>query len=136
MTTVDLEQQRLLIGGEWVEASGGGTFERADPLTGEPVTLAAAAGREDARPAVEAAATPRAYGSRVDRKASGQGPRPHAAGVGALVDAGLPPGAVNLIIPAPEDAPDVVDELIAHPATRRVNFTGSSRVGKIVGMKC
>src|SRR4051794_14457568 len=56
MTTVDLEQQRLLIGGEWVEASGGGTFERTDPLTGEPVTLAAAAGRDDARRAVEAAA--------------------------------------------------------------------------------
>ena len=31
MTTVDLEQQRLLIGGEWTEASGGGTFERVDP---------------------------------------------------------------------------------------------------------
>ena len=55
MTTVDLEQQRLLIGGEWVEASGGGTFERTDPFTGEAVTVAAAAGREDARRAVEAA---------------------------------------------------------------------------------
>ena len=55
MTTVDLEQQRLLIGGEWVEASGGGTFERSDPFTGEAVTVAAAAGREDARRAVEAA---------------------------------------------------------------------------------
>ena len=49
MTTVELEQQRLLIGGEWVEASGGGTFERSDPLTGDPVTRAAAAGRDDAR---------------------------------------------------------------------------------------
>ena len=55
MTTVDLEQQRLLIGGEWVEASGGGTFERSDPFTGDAVTVAAAAGREDARRAVEAA---------------------------------------------------------------------------------
>ena len=48
MTTVDLEQQRLLIGGEWTEANGGGTFERIDPFTGDAVTLAAAAGREDA----------------------------------------------------------------------------------------
>jgi acyl-CoA reductase-like NAD-dependent aldehyde dehydrogenase len=55
MTTVDLEQQRLLIGGEWVEASGGATFERSDPFTGDAVTVAAAAGREDARRAVEAA---------------------------------------------------------------------------------
>jgi hypothetical protein len=29
MTTVDLEQQRLLIGGQWVEASGGGTSSAA-----------------------------------------------------------------------------------------------------------
>jgi acyl-CoA reductase-like NAD-dependent aldehyde dehydrogenase len=55
MTTVDLEQQRLLIGGEWVEATGGSTFERSDPLTGHAVTVAAAAGREDAKRAVEAA---------------------------------------------------------------------------------
>src|SRR3954451_13318209 len=55
MSTVDLEQQRLLIGGEWTAASGGGTFERLHPSTGTPATLAAAAGREDARRAVEAA---------------------------------------------------------------------------------
>ena len=56
MTTVDLEQQQLLIGGAWTPASRGATFERTDPFTGEPVTVAAAAGREDARRAVEAAA--------------------------------------------------------------------------------
>jgi benzaldehyde dehydrogenase (NAD) len=56
MTAVDLEQQRLLIGGKWVEASGGGTFERSDPLSGDTVTRAAAAGRDDARKAVDAAA--------------------------------------------------------------------------------
>jgi vanillin dehydrogenase len=56
MTTVDLEQQRLLIGGEWTEAGGGKTFERTDPFNGDTVALAAAAGREDARRAVGAAA--------------------------------------------------------------------------------
>lgn len=246
MTTVDLEQQRLLIGGEWTEASGGNTFEKADPLTGQPVTVAAAAGREDARRAVEAArdafqgwadtpagerrallnraadllmerapevagvmteevggtfgwgmfncdlasrmlreaaaqaysvvgevipsdvpgalamgvrqpagvvvgmapwnapvilstravATPLAYGNTVVLKASEQCPRTHAAVVRALVDAGLPAGAINLISHAPDDAPDLVDELIAHPAVRRVNFTGSTRVGKIIAQKC
>jgi acyl-CoA reductase-like NAD-dependent aldehyde dehydrogenase len=246
MTTVDLEQQRLLIGGEWVEASGGGTFERSDPLTGDTVTRAAAAGRDDARRAVDAAAaafpawaatpagerrtllnaaadtlmesapdiaaamtdevggtfgwgmfncdlasrmlreaaaqaysvvgevipsdvpgslamgvrqpagvvvgmapwnapvilgtraiaTPLAYGNTVVLKASEQCPRTHAAIVRALVDAGLPDGTVNLIIHAADDAPEVVDELIAHPATRRVNFTGSSKVGRLVGIKC
>ncbi len=246
MTTVDLEQQRLLIGGEWVEASGGGTFDRSDPLTGGTVTRAAAAGRADARRAVDAAAaafpawaatpagerrtllnaaadrvmeaapdiaaamteevggtfgwgmfncdlasrmlreaaaqayavvgevipsdvpgslamgvrqpagvvvgmapwnapvilgtravaTPLAYGNTVVLKASEQCPRTHAAIVRALVGAGLPDGTVNLVIHAAEDAPEVVDELIADPATRRVNFTGSSKVGRLIGIKC
>jgi acyl-CoA reductase-like NAD-dependent aldehyde dehydrogenase len=246
MTTVDLEQQRLLIGGEWTEATGGGTFERTDPFTGDAVTVAAAAGRDDARRAVEAAAqafpawaatgagerrallnasadklmeaapdvagvmteevggtfgwgmfncdlaakmlreaaaqaysvvgevipsdvpgslamgvrqpagvvvgmapwnapvilaaravaTPLAYGNTVVLKASEQCPRTHAAVVRALVDAGLPAGVINLISHAADDAPDVVDELIAHPAVRRVNFTGSTRVGKIIALKC
>ena len=246
MTTVDLEQQRLLIGGEWTQAEGGGTFERTDPFTGDAVTVAAAAGRDDVRRAVEAArdafpawaatpagerrtllnaaadklmeaapdvagvmteevggtfgwgmfncdlaarmlreaaaqaysvvgevipsdvpgslamgvrqpagvvvgmapwnapvilatravAMPLAYGNTVVLKASEHCPRTHAAVVRALVDAGLPAGTVNLIIHAPEDAPDVVDELIAHPAVRRVNFTGSTRVGRIVALKC
>src|SRR5688572_272405 len=56
MATTSLEQQQLLIGGEWTAASGGGTFERLDPFTGEAVTVAAAAGRDDARRACDAAA--------------------------------------------------------------------------------
>ena len=86
--------------------------------------------------ATRAVATPLAYGNTVVLKASEQCPRTHAAVVRALVDAGLPAGTVNLIIHAPEDAPDVVDELIAHPAVRRVNFTGSTQVGKIIALKC
>jgi hypothetical protein len=42
MTTVGMEQQRLLIGGEWTPASSGATFERADPLRADAVTVAAA----------------------------------------------------------------------------------------------
>ena len=37
MSTVDLELQALLIGGEWTPASGGATFERVDPYTGAAV---------------------------------------------------------------------------------------------------
>jgi vanillin dehydrogenase len=246
MTTVDLEQQQLLIGGEWTAAAGGGTFDKHDPYTGEPVTSAAAAGRDDARRAVEAAhdafwswaetppaerrmlltqaadllmkraekvaatmteevgatfgwgmfncdlasrmlreaaaqtyavggevipsdvpgalstgvrqpagvvvgmapwnapvilstravAAPLAFGNTVVLKASEQCPRTHAAVVQALADAGVPAGVVNFVIHAAEDAPDVVDELIAHPAVRRVNFTGSTRVGRIIAAKC
>jgi vanillin dehydrogenase len=247
MSTVDLEQhQRLFIGGEWTEATGASTFERADPYTGEPVTQAAAATRDDARRAVDAAqaafrgwadtapaerrallsdaadllverapqvaatmteelgatfgwgmfncdlasrmlreaaaqtyapggevipsdvpgalsfavrqpagvvvgvapwnapvilstravAMPLAFGNTVVLKGSEHCPRTHAAVVHALDDAGLPAGALNLVVHSAEGAPEVVDELIAHPAVRRVNFTGSTRVGRIVAVKC
>jgi acyl-CoA reductase-like NAD-dependent aldehyde dehydrogenase len=82
-----------------------------------------------------AVATPLAYANTVVLKASELCPRTHAALVSALVDAGLPPGAINLITNAPDDAADVVDELIAHPATRRINFTGSSKVGRVIAEK-
>jgi acyl-CoA reductase-like NAD-dependent aldehyde dehydrogenase len=242
MATVDVDVQQLLIGGRWVAASSGRSFEKTNPFTGEAAGSAAAAGREDARAAVEAAkeafpawaaappaqrrellsaaaalllerqeqiaaivteetggtfgwgmfncmlaagmlreaaaqaywvtgevipsdvpgklamgvrqpagvvvgiapwnapvilgtravATPLAYGNTVVLKASEECPRTHAAIAAVLQDAGLPDGVVNLITNAPEDAADVVDELIAHPATRRINFTGSTRVGRII----
>ena len=46
---------RQFIGGEWVDAAGGGTFESRDPFTGETVVDVAAGGREDAARAVTAA---------------------------------------------------------------------------------
>jgi acyl-CoA reductase-like NAD-dependent aldehyde dehydrogenase len=82
--------------------------------------------------ATRAVATPLAYANTVVLKASEICPRTHAAVVQALVDAGLPAGVINLVTNAPRDAADVVDELIAHPATRRINFTGSTRVGRII----
>jgi len=246
MAATDVEQQQLLIGGEWTDASGGGTFERTDPFTGEAVTVAAAGGRDDAIAACDAAAaafaawsstppgerrtllskaadllmerapeiagimteevggtfgwgmfncdlaarmlreaaaqtymvtgevipsdvpgslamgvrvpagvvvgmapwnapvilstravaTPLAYGNTVVLKASEHCPRTHAAVARAIADAGVPAGALNLVTHSSQDAGDVVDALIAHPAVRRVSFTGSTRVGRIVAMKC
>jgi acyl-CoA reductase-like NAD-dependent aldehyde dehydrogenase len=246
MSTVGISRQQLLIGGTWTDAASGSTFVRTDPFTGAPVTEAAAAGREDARRAVEVAqaafpawsatppgerrrlllaaadivaqrapelagvmteevgatfgwgmfncglaagmlreaaaqtysvtgevipsdvpgnlamavrrpvgvvvgvapwnapvilaaravATPLAYGNTVVLKASERCPRTHAALAAAIADAGLPAGAINLVIHARGDAPEVMDELIAHPAVRRVSFTGSSKVGRIVAIKC
>src|SRR5262245_60455894 len=241
MAATDVEQQQLLIGGEWTGASAGGTFERIDPFTGEAVTVAAAAGRDDATAACDAAAaafeawsstppgerrtllskaadvlmerapeiagimteevggtfgwgmfncdlasrmlreaaaqtymvtgevipsdvpgslamgvrvpagvvvgiapwnapvilaaravaTPLAYGNNVVLKASEHCPRTHAAVVRAIADAGVPAGAINLVTHSSDDAPEVLEALIAHPAVRRVSFTGSTRVGRI-----
>jgi acyl-CoA reductase-like NAD-dependent aldehyde dehydrogenase len=84
---------------------------------------------------VRALAAPLAYGNTVVLKASEQCPRTHTAIVDALRDAGVPEGAINLVTNDPEDAAAVVEELIAHPAVRRISFTGSTRVGRIVAEK-
>jgi vanillin dehydrogenase len=55
MATTEMTRQQLLIGGDWTDASSGGEYEQSFPCTGESVGSAAAAGREDARAAVEAA---------------------------------------------------------------------------------
>lgn len=51
-------------------------------------------------------------------------------------EAGLPKGVLNVLTVAPEDNPKVIEAMIKHPAVRHVNFTGSSRVGSIIGETC
>jgi acyl-CoA reductase-like NAD-dependent aldehyde dehydrogenase len=50
-------------------------------------------------------------------------------------EAGLPPGVLNVITSTREQAADVGDELIANPAVRRISFTGSTEVGRIIAEK-
>ncbi len=85
---------------------------------------------------VRAVATPLACGNTVVLKGSELCPATHGLIVEALQDAGLPPGVVNFVTNAPADAAAVVEAMIAHPAVRRVNFTGSTRVGKIIASVC
>jgi acyl-CoA reductase-like NAD-dependent aldehyde dehydrogenase len=46
--------------------------------------------------------------------------------------AGLPAGVLNIVTHAPGAAGPIGDVLIEHPAVRRLNFTGSSRVGRMI----
>jgi benzaldehyde dehydrogenase (NAD) len=85
---------------------------------------------------VRAIAMPLACGNTVVLKGSELCPATHGLIAEALQEAGLPPGVVNFITNAPQDAAAVVDAMIAHPAVRRVNFTGSTRVGKIIAQTC
>ena len=81
---------------------------------------------------VRAIAMPIACGNTVVFKASECCPAVHRLIGTALQEAGLPAGVLNIITNAPEDAPDVVAALIDHPAVRHINFTGSTRVGRII----
>ncbi|RWX14061.1 aldehyde dehydrogenase [Rhizobium hidalgonense] len=86
--------------------------------------------------ATRAIAMPIACGNSVILKASEQCPGTHRLIATALTEAGLPAGVINVLTNAPEDAPEIVAALIAHPAVRRVNFTGSTKVGKIIAETC
>jgi acyl-CoA reductase-like NAD-dependent aldehyde dehydrogenase/ABC-type branched-subunit amino acid transport system ATPase component len=85
---------------------------------------------------VRAIATPLACGNTVILKGSENCPRTHQLIVEAFHDAGFPPGVVNYITNAPADAGAVVEAMVSHTAVRRVNFTGSTRVGKLLAMTC
>src|SRR5215216_3850693 len=232
----------LHIGGEWVEASGGKTFEDNDPFTGEIVASVPAGTREDARRAIEAGAeafpawsqTPPAARQQIFLKAAdvlearseeiaawltretgstfgfaifqlhfvpglfrqaaalpympmgevipsdtgtfAMGLRRPVGVVGAIApwnaalilsarsiaaplalgntvvakpseespvvggllwaeifaEAGLPDGVLNVVTRAPGDAGPIGQELVEHPAVRRLNFTGSTATGRTV----
>lgn len=85
---------------------------------------------------VRAIAVPLACGNTVVLKASELCPATHSLIVEALEDAGLPAGVVNFVTNAPDDAAAVVEAMIGHPAVRRVNFTGSTRVGRLIALTC
>ncbi len=50
--------------------------------------------------------------------------------VRALIDAGLPPGVVNIVH---GHGPEAGAPMLEHPDVRAISFTGSSEVGRIVG---
>jgi vanillin dehydrogenase len=81
---------------------------------------------------VRAIAMPLACGNTVILKASEVCPATHRLIGAVLTEAGLGDGVVNVITHEPKDAEAVAEALISHPAVKRVNFTGSTRVGKII----
>jgi acyl-CoA reductase-like NAD-dependent aldehyde dehydrogenase len=246
MATATAQERKQFIGGDWVAAASGETFEDRDPFTGEVVATVAAGGAEDTRRAIESAAaafeawaaTPPAVRQGVFLKAAdvlesrhdevvsllaretgcgfgfgmfqihfvpgllrqaaalayapigtvipsdtgafSMGLRRPVGVVGAIApwnaalilsarsiaaplalgntavlkpsewspivggliwgeiftEAGLPPGVLNIVTHAPGAAGPVGDELVSHPAVRRLNFTGSTTTGRRLAEAC
>jgi benzaldehyde dehydrogenase (NAD) len=84
---------------------------------------------------VRAIAVPLACGNTVVLKASEQCPRTHSLIVEAFAEAGLPEGAVGIVTNAPADAGEIVGALIDHKQVKRINFTGSTHVGRIIAKR-
>jgi benzaldehyde dehydrogenase (NAD) len=83
---------------------------------------------------VRSVAMPLACGNTVILKASEICPATHRMIGTVLQEAGLGAGVVNVITHSAKDAPAVVEAMIAHRAVRRINFTGSTSVGRSVAL--
>ncbi|MBQ0986471.1 aldehyde dehydrogenase family protein [Streptomyces sp. F63] len=84
---------------------------------------------------VRAVAAPLAAGNTVVLKPSEDAPLSCGLFVAdVLREAGLPDGVLNVVTNDPADAAGVAETLIADPRVRSVNFTGSTGVGRIIGV--
>jgi acyl-CoA reductase-like NAD-dependent aldehyde dehydrogenase len=79
-----------------------------------------------------AAALPLAAGNSVVLKGSELSPKCFWAIGDAFRQAGLPDGCLNVIYSRPADAPEVTMALVAHPAVKKLTFTGSTITGRKV----
>lgn len=84
--------------------------------------------------ATRAIALPLACGNTAVLKCSEHCPRTHETLVRTFNDAGLPDGVLGFVVNEPDVAEQLVSSLIEHPSVRRINFTGSTRVGREVAV--
>jgi acyl-CoA reductase-like NAD-dependent aldehyde dehydrogenase len=85
--------------------------------------------------ATRAIAYPLVCGNTVVFRASETSPRTHELIAEAVYAAGFPAGTLNFITHDVTMAPEAIEAIIAQPAVRRINFTGSTAVGRIIGEK-
>ncbi|KAI0198376.1 Aldehyde/histidinol dehydrogenase [Astrocystis sublimbata] len=112
----------------------------ADPNTGamvwrEPygVVLAIAPWNAPYILGTRAVLNPLAAGCTVVLKGTETAPRVMHAIASVFQEAGLPKGVLNFISTSPANAAVVTEALIAHPQIKKINFTGSTGVGRIIG---
>ncbi|EAW12302.1 putative aldehyde dehydrogenase [Aspergillus clavatus NRRL 1] len=84
---------------------------------------------------LRAVVAPIAAGNVAVFKGSELSPRTHYLLASLFRDAGFPPGVVNFVLHKPDDAAEVFEVMISHPAVKKCNFTGSTEVGRIIGSK-
>ena len=82
-----------------------------------------------------AVSTALACGNAVILKASEICPLTHSLIIEALAKAGFPEGTVNIVTNSQDDAADVVGALIDAKPVKRINFTGSTAVGRIIARR-
>lgn len=79
-----------------------------------------------------AVANPIAAGNTAIFKGSEASPRVMWGICSVFQEAGLPAGVLNLIVHEPSAAAEITSSLIANPEIKKINFTGSTGVGRII----
>lgn len=85
---------------------------------------------------LRAIATPLICGNTVILKSSEYSPLTQRTVVEAFMEAGIPKGVLNFLMFSTQDAPARTEEIIAMRPVRRINFTGSDRVGRKIAETC
>lgn len=85
---------------------------------------------------IRAFITPLVCGNTVILKASESSPYTQYLLVDCFRKAGLPAGVLNFICCPRQSAGVVTEAMVKHSAVQRVNFTGSTAVGRIIGAMC
>ncbi|KAL6357086.1 hypothetical protein LRP88_10704 [Fusarium phalaenopsidis] len=85
---------------------------------------------------IRAIITPLACGNTVILKGSESSPYTQYLLVDYFLRAGLPPDALTYICCPRSSAARVTEAMVSHPAVRRVNFTGSTAVGRLIAATC
>ncbi|RFU80681.1 aldehyde dehydrogenase [Trichoderma arundinaceum] len=83
--------------------------------------------------ATRSIAGPVAAGNTVILKASEFSPRTMRALVSVFHEAGLPNGVINMIAHDRDTAAEITTALISNPHVKKINFTGSTGVGRVIG---
>ncbi|KAJ6491282.1 Aldehyde/histidinol dehydrogenase [Mycena vitilis] len=84
---------------------------------------------------VRAIAVPVMCGNTIVIKSSEYSPRSQALAVQLFHEAGLPHGVVNYISMAGASSPALVAQMIGNPLVRKINFTGSDTVGRLIAVE-
>lgn len=119
------------VGGEVIPSNRPGVFNMAirRPMG---VILGVAPWNGTISLASRSVAVPLACGNTAVMRGSELSPGTHLLFGEILAEAGFPDGVVSVVTNAPADGPDIIRALVTHPAVRHVNFTGSTKVGRIV----
>src|SRR5438445_394600 len=121
-----LFRETCYIDGQWVQATSGQTQSVDNPATGKIIGTVPKLTGAETRQAIEAGCT-------VVIKPASQTPFSALALAELAERAGVPKGVLNIVTGS---AKEIGAELTSNPIVRKLSFTGSTEIGKVLMAQC